>query len=63
MRVEKSINLPCDAVVLGGRDAPIEGVREVEAVGAALAPFEMARYYHDVAAKVKKAGGNGAIGS
>jgi hypothetical protein len=25
------------------------------------APFEMARYYHDVAAKVKKAGGNGAI--
>ena len=25
------------------------------------APFEMARYYHDVAAKVKQAGGNGAI--
>jgi hypothetical protein len=25
------------------------------------APFEMQRYYHDVAAKVKKAGGNGAI--
>src|SRR6266446_4726270 len=25
------------------------------------APFEMARYYHDIAAKVKKAGGNGAI--
>jgi hypothetical protein len=25
------------------------------------APFEMARYYHDVAAKVKQVGGNGAI--
>jgi hypothetical protein len=25
------------------------------------APFEMQRYYHDVAAKVKQAGGNGAI--
>ena len=25
------------------------------------APFEMARYYHDVAAKVKQAGGNAAI--
>jgi hypothetical protein len=25
------------------------------------APFEMARYYHDIAAKVKKAAGNGAI--